>query len=99
MPEPAKVYRRKPGIVEVRQYVAGMDDDEITDLVVWSGGMLLPGARYSDEKRAAEPPKFLLPTVRGVEEVAIDDYIVRGSTGDFYPIDPYLFHATHEEIR
>jgi hypothetical protein len=34
-----------------------------------------------------------------VTKVRIGDYIVRGTNGEFYPVDPATFEFKYEEIR
>ena len=43
--------------------------------------------------------KFKITTLEGVHIANIDDYIIRGVKGEFYPCKPDIFEMTYEKIE
>lgn len=43
-----------------------------------------------------EPSLILIPTLEGVMEARIYDYIIKGINGEFYPCKPEIFAKTYE---
>lgn len=41
--------------------------------------------------------KLVVPTLNGEVDVNMDDYLVRGVDGEFYPCRGDIFHQTYEE--
>lgn len=44
-------------------------------------------------------PYILISTLEGVMKVDINDYIIKGVKGEFYPIKPEIFHETYEVLE
>lgn len=42
---------------------------------------------------------ILIDTLEGVMKARVDDYIIKGVNGEFYPCKPDIFHKTYEEIK
>ena len=40
-----------------------------------------------------------IPTLEGVMEAQVGDYIIKGVDGEFYPCKPEIFHKTYEVIK
>ncbi|WP_204664866.1 hypothetical protein [Dyadobacter sandarakinus] len=40
--------------------------------------------------------KILIPTLEGVMEASLGDWIIRGVNGEFYPCKPDIFEKTYE---
>lgn len=47
---------------------------------------------------ALEDARLYIPTLEGVMEASIGDYIIKGIKGEFYPCKPDIFAATYEEV-
>jgi hypothetical protein len=78
------MYRKKPVVIEARQY----DGSNADALVRWIGGR-------SYEERG----KIIVPTLEGDHAAARGDWIIRGVKGEFYPCKPDIFDATYEPAR
>ena len=86
------LYRKKPIVIEARQYPAyneAQDIDEwfedLRKLALWCGGYL-DGGTYD----------IIIPTLEGDMHSSTNDYIIKGVQGEFYPCKPDIFEATYE---
>jgi hypothetical protein len=78
-------YRKKPVVIEAVQWTGG-NPDALTRFV----GQDL---HWSDE---GEP---LVDTLEGdALTAAVDDYIIKGIQGEFYPCKPDIFEQTYERV-
>ena len=41
----------------------------------------------------------IIPTLEGDMEGRINDYIIKGINGDFYPCKPDIFEQSYEEVK
>ena len=87
----AKQYKKKPLIIEAVQFIdnaerieelANFIDDQ--DLVI----------DYSDK----DNPKLKIETLEGVMEASVNDYVIKGTKGEFYPCKPDIFKSIYEEV-
>lgn len=39
-----------------------------------------------------------IDTLEGVMKARVDDYVIKGVHGEFYPCKPDIFHETYEEV-
>lgn len=85
-----KKYRKKPVTVEAVQW-SGDNYEEVCDFV----GKSLE--RDASELCNNEPSSLLIPTLEGVIEARVYDYIIKGVAGEFYPCKPDIFLQTYEE--
>ena len=76
-------YRKKPVEIEARQFT---DSRDWMDVVQWCGGALGSDGRLE------------ISTLEGVMKAEIDDWIIRGVQGEFYPCKPDIFEATYEAV-
>ena len=90
-------YRKKPVVIEaikwdglnlqeVKDFVGDSLDCEIYDSA-WEVGVAAPVA---DMK---------IKTLEGNMQVNIDDYIIKGVQGEFYPCKPDIFEQTYEKVE
>lgn len=91
-------YRKKPVVVEAIQWM-GINLEEIRDFV---GNSLIED--YNElQTFKGERIKFLdgieIRTLEGNHRVLINDYIIKGVQGEFYPCKPDIFLATYEEVE
>lgn len=84
-------YRKKPVVIEALQFkdnahcleeLANFIDDQ--DLRV----------DFTDK----EHPKIILQTLEGEITASVDDYIIKGVNGEFYPCKPDIFEKTYERV-
>jgi len=84
-------YRKKPVVIEARQWDGSVDSYmEITEAPEFAG--MVCNMLY-DGKQVAS---FDIVTLEGVHIVTPGDYIIRGVKGEFYPCKPDIFAATYE---
>ena len=44
-------------------------------------------------------PVLYLRTLEGIMRVSVDDFVIRGVKGEFYPCKPDIFEATYEPVK
>lgn len=79
-------YRKKPVIVEAKQ----LTEENMVEIKEWCGGELIPNSR-------TEGYDLFINTLEGLMHADINDYIIRGVEGEFYPCKPDIFEKTYEE--
>lgn len=85
-----KQYRKKPVVISAIQFTGWnwkaclqFMSDEI---LVFEEGM-------------TKREKLEIETLEGTMRVSIDDYIIRGVNGEYYPCKPDIFDKTYEAIE
>jgi hypothetical protein len=81
-----KEYRKRPVVVEVSPPVAR---DNVALIGEWCHGI---------HSALDDPSAFVVPTLEGPHQVSWGDRIIRGVSGEFYPIKPDIFEETYEEV-
>lgn len=84
-------YRKKPIVIEARQYEELSSPSAVTDLAEWCGGTVEP----CEELRCMV---IVIPTLEGNMTAQIYDWIIKGVKGEFYPCKPDIFDATYEKV-
>ena len=81
-------YRKLPVVIQAMQFVA---TDHAPDAVaIWCGGTL--------QLASGEQPHLLIDTLEGTMMANVDDYIIQGVSGEFYPCKPDIFLKTYERV-
>lgn len=83
-------YRKKPVVVEAVQWT-GDNYDEICNFI----GKKVRVIKYTDDEK---PVNLIIETLEGDHLASIDDYIIKGVHGEFYPCKPDIFKETYEEV-
>lgn len=86
-----KQYRKKPVVIEALQFID--DPNRLEELSHFIDDQPL---RVIYEN--PEAPKIILKTLEGVIEASVNDYIIKGVDGEFYPCKPDIFEKTYEEV-
>lgn len=81
--------RKKPVDIEFMQFTGAESAEQIKQ---WSNNK----ARYKATKTAR--PTLLINTMEGTMVAELDDYIIKGVHGEFYPCKPDIFHKTYEVL-
>lgn len=81
-------YRKKPVIIEARK----VREPTIDLTAAWCGGEVI------NQILPNRPPIILIKTLEGEMTAQIEDFIIRGVHGEFYPCKPEIFHETYEHI-
>ena len=89
-------FRKKPVVIEAMQWDgsveslravcdwanANLDEDPWVDYVVYNGQVVDP----------------LIHTLEGEMSISMNDWIIKGVKGEFYPCKPDIFEATYEPV-
>ncbi|MEI7151539.1 DUF2829 domain-containing protein [Pectobacterium carotovorum] len=86
LPSGSSLYRKKPVVIEARQFTGKWTGDG-TEILNWMGR----GGDWS-----ADTAELTIPTPEGVMTASAGDWIIRGVKGEFYPCKPDIFEATYE---
>ena len=79
-----KKYRKKPVIIEAVQW----NGKNLTEIDNFVGGSL-----------KIEVSSLVIHTLEGDMEASINDYIIKGVNGEFYPCKPDIFDKTYESAQ
>ena len=79
-----KKYRKKPVIIEAVQW----NGKNLTEIDNFVGGSL-----------KMEESSLVIHTLEGDMEASINDYIINGVNGEFYPCKPDIFDKTYESAQ
>ena len=80
-------YRKKPVVIEAIQF-DGSNYSQIND---W--------ASQSHDFTYSIKGEMKINTLEGVMVCNINDWIIKGVNGEFYPCKPDIFEKTYEEVR
>ena len=85
-------YRKKPVIIEANQFT-----DDMKEVVYhWASAQQMNiQPSFSDEGK----PILLIPTLEGEMTCQINDWLIRGVNGEFYPCKPDIFEKTYEKVE
>jgi len=80
-----KKFRKKPVVIEAIQFT-GENQEEIKEFV-------------TVEITIPEKGSWLvIPTLEGDHTALVNDWIIKGIKGEFYPCKPDIFEETYEEV-
>lgn len=92
-------YRKKPVEIEAIQW-SGLNDKIIEEFI----GDALEG--YGHNLVAYYPASnnylgklLYIRTLEGIMTASVNDYIIRGVDGEFYPCKPDIFEKTYEKVE
>lgn len=85
-------YRKKPVIVEAKQYLR---EENIAEIQDWFK------ENNSSRDLIFKPFKddYYIRTLEGECILTKGDYIIKGVKGEFYPCKPDIFKATYEKVE
>ena len=78
-----KKYRKKPVTIEAVQ---------------WTGNNVTEIASFTKSAKFAQDVIYI-ETLEGTMQANINDYIIKGVKGEFYPCKPDIFEQTYEEVE
>ena len=79
-----RTYKRKPVVIEATQY----DGTNFQELAEFVGKDLI----------ANQDNEIFIRTLEGDMKVSINDYVIKGVKGEFYPCKPDVFESTYERF-
>jgi len=80
------MFRKKPVVIEARQF----DGKNGMDLCAWIGGSEHGEDLFGDT--------IEIVTLEGTMTASVNDWIIKGVKGEFYPCKPEIFAATYETV-
>ena len=86
-----KYFRKKPIVIQAIQY-NGKNESEISNFVG-------PNLMMIEEDFLGEHKFLYIDTLEGRLEISLNDYVIKGFKGEFYPCKPDIFEKTYDEIR
>lgn len=87
-------FRKKPVVIEAVQW-HGANVQEILDF-----GMTGPQPSWGDDFTVnSEASEVYILTKEGKMTASLNDWIIRGVQGEFYPCKPDIFDATYEPVE
>ena len=100
-----KKYRKKPVVIEAIQFVVTKEipckfgiakDYNLSEISKFMDNMLhVPTVPNG----TPEGRTYIeIPTLEGIMEANVGDYIIKGIKGEFYPCKPDIFEATYEDV-
>lgn len=79
-------FRKKPVVIEAIQYTGG---NEI-EIIEFTEGQAMKNI-YEEG--------MIIPTLEGAHKASVNDWIIKGVAGEFYPCKPDIFEQTYEKVR
>ena len=80
---------KKDNIVEVERFVTDKEKKLInTEMAGWQ--------KYEDD---VIKNGMVIITLGGIKKAYIGDYIIKGESGSFYPINEDIFHKTYKKVK
>ena len=85
-------YRKKPVVIDAIQYCfdeVNKCKEEIQDDI----------ADFMNKNITIIDDKIEIDTLEGPIHASINDYIIKGVQGEFYPCKPDIFEQTYEKVK
>ena len=82
-------YRKKPVVIEAIQYT-GDNYKEVCKFV---------GSELKAPLIMREPGELIIETLEGNMIASVNDYIIKGIHGEFYPCKPDIFDKSYESVE
>ena len=101
-------FQKKPVVVEARQFVGSTS--ELHNIYLWIEENTLGSFEPMEviEGRKAWPDngvsidprggRMIIATLEGGHWVNLEDWVIQGVKGEFYPCKPDIFEATYEPV-
>lgn len=80
-------YRKKPLIIEAIQY----NGDNVIEIIDFMGREAV--------STFMKDSNFVIVKLEGNMTANVDDYIIKGVKGEFYPCKPDIFEASYEKVE
>ena len=91
------MYRKKPAVVDARQFSGLSTIIDVYRLADWCGGTFDHDTHPGQEQKTYYW-SISIPTLEGTMRATIGDWIIKGVQGEFYPCKPDIFEATYESV-
>jgi len=87
-------FRKKPVVIEAVRW-SGSNRDEVLALLDGAKA-IVPLDGFQDSRL---PPYISIETLEGRMHAQLQDWIIKGVKGEFYPCKPDIFEATYEPVE
>jgi hypothetical protein len=98
-------FRKKPIVIEAVQFTKEMAEgyEQLPYTVVMKSRELGPDGKFPEHMKEYWPNyegyhKHIIDTLEGEMSVQINDWIIKGVNGEFYPCKPDIFEETYERL-
>ena len=85
-------YRKKPIEIEAIQ----LTNESIIEIINWTTDYI---SIEIDTDENDNIIGMIIPTLEGTMKASMNDYIIRGVQGEFYPCKPNVFEQTYELVE
>lgn len=93
-------FRKKPVVIEAFKYDGDFKDSRGNYYVPdWAVKALESDVMFFDGVDGGPPCELFINTLEGNLHVSVDDYVIKGIKGEFYPCKPDIFEATYEKVE
>ena len=83
---------KKPVVVEAIQ----LTDESIIEIIKWTTDYI---SIEIDTDENDNIIGMIIPTLEGAMKASMNDYIIKGVQGEFYPCKPDVFNMSYERIN
>jgi len=84
-------YRKKPVVIDAIQFTGYASLNKMCNF--WAGPFM-DVADFDEE----EKENFFIETLEGNHCVSLNDWVIKGVKGEFYPCKPDIFEMTYEKV-
>ena len=85
-------YRKKPVVIEAMQYNALNSRQSVMQWIDANGGKCYLVKSINDSS-------IYIETLEGKMRADLNDYVIKGVNGEFYPCKPDIFDKTYEKVE
>lgn len=94
-------YRKKPVVIEAIQWTGTIQSTH--EVIVFMGQSVandfITQEKFYDYCCFALRDGLEITTLEGIMTASVDDYIIKGVNGEFYPCKPDIFQKTYEAVE
>ena len=84
-------YRKKPVVIEAIQ----LTDESIVEIINWTTEYISIEINTDENNNIVG---VIIPTLEGAMKASMNDYIIKGIQGEFYPCKPDVFEKTYDVV-
>ena len=89
-------YRKKPVTIEAMHFSGNLTRPQVEAIARWCEGS------FQYDRQQPEKTYYwaiYLRTLEGTTRASLNDYIIKGVEGEFYPCKPEIFKKTYEAVE
>lgn len=88
------LYRKKPVVIEAIQYTGNNGNE----LYIWSSSKVIESPICEPTDNNPSGVYVQVKTLEGIMCGIVNDYIIKGVNGEFYPCKPDIFDKTYDIV-